>query len=200
MALWPLHRRFGVKRIIASSYQAVSGSGQKGIVELEDQVIADLYLRDIKKKVYPHQIAYNVIPQIGSFLESGYTEEEKKLESEGRKIMNHPDFKASVTCVRVPVYRCHSVAVAAEFEDRVDMDKVFAAFRGASGLKMISEHNREEYPTPLDVTGKNDCYVGRVRKDSVFENGLSFWVVGDQLLKGAALNAVQIAEEVVRLH
>ena len=195
MALWPLHRRLGVKRIIASSYQAVSGSGQKGIEELDQQVSAKLGGQVIEKKVYPHQIAFNAIPQAGSFLESGYTDEEIKLQNEGRKIMNHRSFIASVTCVRVPVYRSHSVAVTAEFEEEVDVNSAVSILRGARGLEVFEG---QTYPTPLDVAGKDNCYVGRVRKDNAFENGLSFWVVGDQLLKGAALNAVQIAEELVQ--
>lgn len=195
MALWPLHRRLGVKRIIASSYQAVSGSGQKGIEELDQQVSAKLAGQAMQRDVYFHQIAFNVIPQIGSFLESGYTDEEVKLQNEGRKIMNHPTFVASVTCVRVPIYRSHSVAVTAEFEEPVDADSAVSILRCARGLKVFESKN---YPTPLDVAGQDDCYVGRVRKDNAFDNGLSFWVVGDQLLKGAALNAVQIAEELVK--
>lgn len=195
MALWPLHRRLGVKHIIASSYQAVSGSGQKGIQELREQISAKLDERDIEKKVYPYQIAFNAFPQIGIFLESGYTDEEMKVQNEGRKIMNHNSFVASVTCVRVPVYRSHSVAVTAEFEEVVDTNTALSILREARGLEVFEG---QTCPTPLDVSGKDNCYVGRVRKDLAFKNGLSFWVVGDQLLKGAALNAVQIAEELVR--
>ncbi|MEK7575398.1 MAG: aspartate-semialdehyde dehydrogenase [Patescibacteria group bacterium] len=195
MALWSLHQRFRVTRIIASSYQAVSGSGQKGIHELDSQIEAKQRGHDIRREVYPHQIAFNVIPSVGNLLPSGFTDEEDKLENEGRKIMDHPSFVASVTCVRVPVYRAHSVAVTAEFEQRIDVEKAIECLRLAPGLTVCEG---SAYPTPIDVSGKDNCFVGRIRRDRAFDNGLSFWVVGDQLLKGAALNAVQIAEELVR--
>ena len=194
MALWPLHQKFGVKRIFASSYQAVSGTGTNAIRELERQVLQTVKGEPITKEVYPKQIAFNILPQVDVFLSSGYTKEEMKMENEGRKIMNHPDFQASVTCVRVPVYRAHSVAVSAEFEKPVTPDEARTVLREAPGIEVVDNPQSQEYPTPLDVSGKDNCQVGRIRKDCAFENGLSFWVVGDQLLKGAALNAVQIAE------
>ena len=194
MALWPLHKKFGVRRIIASSYQAVSGTGANAIRELERQVLQTVKGEPVTKEVYPHQIAFNVLPQVDIFLPSGYTKEEMKMENEGRKIMNHPDFKASVTCVRVPVYRAHSVAVSAEFEKPITPEEARTVLREAPGIEVVDNPEKGEYPTPLDVSGKDNCQVGRIRKDCAFENGLSFWVVGDQLLKGAALNAVQIAE------
>jgi len=194
MALWPLHQKFGVKRIFASSYQAVSGTGANAIRELERQVLQTVKGEPITKEVYPKQIAFNVLPHVDIFLPSGYTKEEMKMENEGRKIMNHPDFQASVTCVRVPVYRAHSVAVSAEFEKPVTPDEARTVLREAPGIEVVDNPQSQEYPTPLDVSGKDNCQVGRIRKDCAFENGLSFWVVGDQLLKGAALNAVQIAE------
>ena len=194
MALWPLHQKFGVKRIFASSYQAVSGTGAEAIRELERQVLQTVKGEPVTKEVYPKQIAFNVLPHVDIFLPNGYTKEEMKMENEGRKIMNHPDFKASVTCVRVPVYRAHSVAVSAEFERPVTPEEARAVLREAQGIEVVDNPSAGEYPTPLDVSGKDNCQVGRIRKDCAFENGLSFWVVGDQLLKGAALNAVQIAE------
>ena len=194
MALYPLHRAFGVTRIFASSYQAVSGTGAQAIEELRAQVGDVVAGKPIQKKVYPHQIAFNVLPHVDSFLDTGYTREEMKLQNEGRRIMHHPDFRASVTCVRVPVYRAHSVAVSAEFEKPVSVEKARAVLSNAPGLKVLDDPAHNVYPLPLHCAGNDDCEVGRLRMDCALENGLAFWVVGDQLLKGAALNAVQIAE------
>ncbi|MBA3542920.1 MAG: aspartate-semialdehyde dehydrogenase [Chthoniobacterales bacterium] len=194
MALYPLHRAFGLRRVFASSYQAVSGSGARAIEELRQQV-EDLALgRAATKEVYPHQIAFNVLPQVDSFLENGYTKEEMKLQNEGRKMMHLPDFLASVTCVRVPVYRAHSIALSAEFERPVSLDAARDALAKAPGLDLVDERAANAYPTPLAAAGKDNCQVGRLRLDCALPNGLALWVAGDQLLKGAALNAVQIAE------
>ncbi len=194
MALWPLHVAFRVKRIVASSYQAVSGTGAQAIEELRGQVAAIAAGQPIETKVYPHQIAFNVLPHVDSFLDSGYTKEEMKMQGEGRRIMHHPTFKASVTCVRVPVYRAHSVAVHAEFERPVDMKRAREALSKAPGLEMVDDPANAQYPLPLNCAEKDNCQVGRLRYDCALDNGLAFWVAGDQLLKGAALNAVQIAE------
>jgi aspartate-semialdehyde dehydrogenase len=194
MAIYPLHRAFGLKRVIAASYQAVSGTGARGIAELKDQVEAAAQNRTVPPQVYPHPIAFNLLPHIGSYLPTGYTSEEEKFQSEGRKIMHLPDFRASVTCVRVPVYRAHSVAVSAEFSQPVSLDKAREVLAKAPGLELVDETPNNRYPMPLHVAGKDNCEVGRLRRDCAFDNGLSFWVCGDQLLKGAALNAVQIAE------
>jgi aspartate-semialdehyde dehydrogenase len=194
MALYPLHRVFRVKRAIGASYQAVSGTGARAIVELREQIAAIVNNQEVVPEVYPHPIAFNVLPHIGSFGRNGYTSEEDKLESEGRKIMHAPDFKASITCVRVPVYRAHSVALSAEFEEPVSLDRAREVLAKAPGLELVDEPNANRYPMPLNAAGRDDCQVGRVRIDRAFDNGLSFWVSGDQLLKGAALNAVQIAE------
>ena len=198
MALYPLHQAFTVRRIFASSYQAVSGSGAKAIAELERQVQQIVSGQPVTKEVYPHQIAFNVVPQVDSFLPNGYTREEMKLESEGRKIMHHPTFRASITCVRVPVYRAHSVAVSAEFEKPVTVEAAREVLKAAPGLDVVDNPANQEYPLPLHAAGRDNCEVGRLRKDCALENGLCFWVVGDQLLKGAALNAVQIAEELLK--
>jgi aspartate-semialdehyde dehydrogenase len=198
MALYPLHQAFGCKRIFASSYQAVSGTGAKAIEELKRQVSEIVADRPVTKEVYPHQIAFNVLPQVDSFLPTGYTKEEMKMENEGRKIMHHPNFRASVTCVRVPVYRSHSIAVSAEFEKPVSVDAARAVLKKAPGLDLVDEPDKNKYPMPLFTSEKDNCEVGRVRKDCALENGLCFWVSGDQLLKGAALNAVQIAEELLK--
>lgn len=194
MGLWPLHQAFGVKRLWASSYQAVSGSGAKAIEELKLQVEALARGEEAPRTVYPWQIAFNVIPQVDAFLDSGYTREEMKMENEGRKIMNLPHLRASVTCVRVPVYRAHSVAISAEFERPVSLAAARAALEKAPGLRVVDEPTRHGYPVPLHVAGQDDCEVGRLRLDCALDNGLCFWICGDQLLKGAALNAVQIAE------
>ena len=190
MALFPLHRAFGVRRIFAASYQAVSGSGARAIDELTQQTKGAT--RD--STVYPHPIAFNLLPHVDSFLESGYTKEEMKMQNEARKIMHLPQFCASVTCVRVPVYRAHSVAVSAEFKKTVSLERAREVLAKTPGLELVDEPQNNRYPMPLGVTGKDNCQVGRLRLDCAFENGLSFWVSGDQLLKGAALNAVQIAE------
>lgn len=199
MALYPLHAAFGCIRIFGSSYQAVSGTGARAIAELERQVGQIVRGEPVTREVYPHQIAFNVLPHIDSFLDNGYTKEEMKMENEGRKIMHHPTFKASVTCVRVPVYRAHSVAISAEFEKPITVQAALEVLRRAPGLDVIDNPAKCEYPMPLYQAGKDNCAVGRIRKDCAFENGLCFWVCGDQLLKGAALNAVQIAEELLKL-
>src|SRR5438876_4654868 len=198
MALYPLHQVFHVKRIFASSYQAVSGTGAKAIQELERQVCQIVAGRPVTKEVYPHQIAFNVFPHVDSFLPSVYTKEEMKMENEGRKIMQHPAFRASVTCVRVPVYRAHSVAVSAEFAKPVTVENARVVLSKAPGLDVVDDPEKKEYPLPLYAAEQYNCQVGRIRQDCALDNGLCFWVSGDQLLKGAALNAVQIAEELVK--
>jgi aspartate-semialdehyde dehydrogenase len=194
MALYPLHRAFGVRRIFASSYQAVSGTGARAIAELKQQVENVRADQPPKPEVYPHPIAFNVLPHVDSFQENGYTKEEMKMQNEGRRIMHLPEFRASLTCVRVPVYRAHSVAVNAEFERAVSVDEAHEVLAKAPGLELVDEPHRNAYPMPLNAAGKDNCQVGRVRLDCALDNGLAFWVAGDQLLKGAALNAVQIAE------
>jgi aspartate-semialdehyde dehydrogenase len=194
MALYPLHGAFGLRRVFASSYQAVSGSGARAIEELKRQVEASVGGGKKVTHVYPHPIAFNVLPHVDSFLDNGYTKEEMKMQNEGRKIMHLPDFRASVTCVRVPVYRAHSVAMSAEFERPVSVESSRAILAKAPGLDLVDEPLSDRYPTPLTAAGKDNCQVGRLRLDCALENGLALWVSGDQLLKGAALNAVQIAE------
>ena len=197
MALYPLHQAFGVERVFASTYQAVSGTGAQAIVELENQVRQLSQGEDVSPEVYPHQIAFNVLPHVDSFLAEGYTKEEMKLENEGRKIMHHPSFRASVTCVRVPVYRAHSIAISAEFQQPVDLQRAQDILSRAPGLDVVDDPQQNQYPLPLLASGKDHCQVGRLRMDCALDNGLCFWVAGDQLLKGAALNAVQIAELLV---
>jgi aspartate-semialdehyde dehydrogenase len=209
MAIYPLHRVFGVRRVFAASYQAVSGSGRRAIEELKRQVEESHGGRPMGEAnatsarsgshseaatVFPHPIAFNVLPHVDVFLESGYTREEMKMQNEGRKIMHLPEFRASATCVRVPVFRAHSVAVSAEFGKAVSVEQAREVLAKAPGLELVDEPQKNRYPMPLSVAGKDNCEVGRVRLDCALKNGLAFWVSGDQLLKGAALNAVQIAE------
>lgn len=197
MALAPLHEAFGLRRVFASSYQAVSGAGARAIEELRDQATRICTGRPPRQEVFPHQIAFNVIPHVDRFEENCYTKEEMKMQNEGRRILHSPNFRASVTCVRVPVYRSHSVAVSAEFERSVDVWQAREAIRAFPGVQALDEPAESLYPMPIQCTGKDDCFVGRIRKDCALDNGLAFWVCGDQLLKGAALNAVQIAELLV---
>ena len=194
MALAPLHEKFGLRSIIASTYQAVSGSGAQGIIELEEQMKALANDQPVTLKVYPRQIAFNVIPQVDAFTENGYTKEELKMLNEGKKIMGLPELKVSCTCVRVPVFRSHSVSITAQFEKPVDVEEARAAYVGKPGVQVVDDPANKLFPVPLDTTGKDDCLVGRIRKNLVFNNALDLWVVGDQVRKGAALNAVQIAE------
>jgi aspartate-semialdehyde dehydrogenase len=198
MALYPLHAAFGCKRIFASSYQAVSGAGAKAMEELKRQVGEIVSGQPVTKAAFPHQIAFNVLPQVDVFLPNGYTKEEMKMENEGRKIMHHPAFRASVTCVRVPVYRSHSIAVSAEFDKPVTVEAARAVLKKAPGLDLVDEPENKKYPMPLFTSEKDNCEVGRIRKDCALDNGLCFWVSGDQLLRGAALNAVLIAEELLK--
>jgi len=197
MALYPLHQLYGLKSIIASSYQAVSGSGAQGIIELDHQIKAlgaGGEVTDEMKNVYPHQIASNVIPHVDSFTETGYTKEELKMLNEGQKILGLPDLRVTCTCVRVPVHRSHSVSITAQFEKPVDVEEARAIYADYPGIDAKDNPDEELYPVPLDTTRKDNCLVGRIRKDMVFNNALALWVVGDQVRKGAALNAVQIAE------
>ena len=203
MALYPLHKIFRVHRVFAATYQAVSGSGSRGVEELTRQTsafakaMADTprsAAADDSPTVFPHPIAFNLLPHVDSFLENGYTKEEVKMQDETRKIMHLPELRVSATCVRVPIYRAHSVAVTAEFERPVSIEQAREVLSKAPGLELVDEPRAHRYPMPLNVAGKDNCEVGRVRLDCALENGLSFWVSGDQLLKGAALNAVQIAE------
>jgi aspartate-semialdehyde dehydrogenase len=215
MALYPLHKIFRVHRVFAATYQAVSGSGTRGVEELirqtktwaeEEQRRGHRRVGDAEETafdqpgsvpqatVFPHPIAFNLLPHVDSFLESGYTKEEVKMQDETRKIMHLPTLRVSATCVRVPVYRAHSAAVTAEFERPISVEQAREVLSKAPGLELVDVPHSNHYPMPLNVAGKDNCQVGRVRLDCALENGLSFWVSGDQLLKGAALNAVQIAE------
>lgn len=198
MALWPLHKEFGLKRVFASTYQAVSGTGAAAIAELEAQLKAYSNGEEMTHDVYPHQIAFNVIPHVDVFLDNGYTKEEMKMLNEASKIMSLPELKISCTCVRVPVMRAHSISLSIEFEKPVSVERARAAVEAFEGAELCDDPQQLKYPMPLDYAGKEKCGVGRIRVDTALDNGLSVWVSGDQLWKGAALNAVQIAELFVK--
>ena len=199
MALFPLHKRFGLKRFFASTYQAVSGAGTEGVMELENQVKNKFSSEqiEISQNVFQHEIAFNLIPHIDGFREDGYTKEELKMRNETRKILNDSSISVSCTCVRVPVYRAHSISINAEFEVSVNVPDARTALENFDGVELWDMPKSLRYPMPINYTEKEVCGVGRLRLDHGFKNGLALWVVGDQLWKGAALNAVQIAEELV---
>jgi aspartate-semialdehyde dehydrogenase len=197
VALKPLYNYARIKRIVVSTYQAVSGSGQKAIVELEDQVKSWAEGRAIESRVYPHQIAFNCLPHIDVFQENGYTKEEMKMVNETRKIMEDPEIRVSATAVRVPVFYSHSEAVNVEFEQKISASKARELLTKAPGIKVIDDPFKNAYPLALDAEGQDLTLVGRIREDISQANGLDFWVVADNIRKGAATNAVQIAELLV---
>ena len=198
MGLWPLHVKFGLKRYVVATYQSVSGTGAEAVRELDAQVRASVAGQPLVKKVYPYQIAYNLIPQVDTFGSDGYTGEETKMMQESRKIMGLPQLKVSATCVRVPVVRAHSMAVNAEFERPVSVAEARSAVAAFPGAVLVDDPAARQYPTPLDFTRQVKCGVGRIRLDTALDNGLAFWVSGDNLWKGAALNALQNAELMIR--
>ncbi|MEK7701088.1 MAG: aspartate-semialdehyde dehydrogenase [candidate division NC10 bacterium] len=194
MPLKPLHDAGRLRRVIATSYQAVSGAGVNGIAELREQTLAWARGEAIQPRHFPHQIAFNLIPAIDRFGPDGYTGEETKLVNETRKILEAPDLLISPTTVRVPVFTCHSIAVTAETERKITPAEARECFARFPGLRLWDDPPQHRYPMPIAVEGQDDCFVGRIREDLSSPNGLCFWVVGDQLRKGAATNAVQIAE------
>jgi aspartate-semialdehyde dehydrogenase len=194
MPLKPLHDAGRLRRVVATSFQAVSGAGVNGVDELRTQTLAWARGEAITPRFFQHQIAFNVIPHIDTFGADGYTGEEMKLVNEVRKILELPDLAVSPTTVRVPVFTAHSVAVNAETELKVTRARAREVFAGFPGLRLWDEPAEGRYPMPATVEGQDDCFVGRIREDISLPNALNFWVVGDQLRKGAALNAVQIAE------
>lgn len=194
MALAPLHRAARLRRVVATSFQAVSGAGVNGIADLREQTLAWARGEALVPKHFQHQIAFNLIPHIDAFAADGYTGEEHKLVNETRKILEAPDLLIAPTTVRVPVFTCHSVAVNAETEEPVSPARARDLFAAFPGLRLVDDPGRNQYPMPIAVEGQDDCFVGRVRADLSNPRALNFWVVGDQLRKGAATNAVQIAE------
>ncbi len=195
MALWPLHRAFGARRVIVATYQAASGAGAGGMEELSAETHRALHGETPRARVFPHPLPFNVIPHIDAFQENGYTREEMKVVWETHKIFGDHSIRISATAVRVPTLRAHAEAVSVEFERPVTPEAAREVLRKAPGVEVVDEPRANRYPMPLTASGKWDVEVGRIRKSLAFENGLDLFVVGDQLLKGAALNAVQIAEE-----
>lgn len=185
-----------IRRVHVATYQAASGAGAAAMAELNQQTRQALDGQEVTVEKFPHQLAFNLIPQVDVFTDNGYTKEEMKMYNETRKIM-HSDIKVSATCVRVPALRAHSEAIWVETERPVSVDEARAAFAGAEGLVLEDNPSEKKYPMPLYVAGKDPVYVGRIRRDLTNDNGLSFWLVGDQIKKGAALNAVQIAEYLI---
>lgn len=194
VVLNPIHRKVRIKRIVVSTYQAVSGTGAKAIFELEEQLRSWAAGQPLSWKVYPHQIAFNVLPHIDAFGEGGYTKEEWKMVNETRKIMHDDTIRVSATCVRVPVWNCHSESVNIETEAEITPEEARTLLKEAPGVKVVDDPERNLYPLAIDVSGRDEVFVGRIRKDFSVEHGLNMWIVADNLRKGAALNAVQIAE------
>ena len=192
-----IHQIAPIQSIIASSYQAVSGAGAAGPIELEGQMKALANGEEPQVKVFQYQIAYNLIPQIGGEQESGYTSEEMKMQYEGRKILHAPDMKVSCTCVRVPVIRSHSVSLTLRFDRHVSVEEARAVLANAPGVKLVDDLNNKQYPMPLDTTDQDIVFVGRIRPDLTDDNALCLWCCGDQVRKGAATNCIQIAELVI---
>ena len=198
MALYPLHRANPIRRVVVDTYQSVSGTGGAAMEELSQQSRQVLWGEAVHPQQYPHQIAFNVIPEIDSALESGYTQEEWKMVRETRKIMHAPEMAVSATCVRVPVPVGHSEALHVEFERPMEVAEARALLEAFPGVTVVDDPANHAYPMPIDAAGKDDVFVGRIRRDASHPNGLALWVVSDNLRKGAATNAIQIAEEIVR--
>ncbi len=194
VALSPIHRKFGIKRIVVSTYQAVSGTGQKAIVELDAQVRAIMNCRPVENNVYPHRIAFNCLPHIDVFLDNGYTKEEMKMVHETRKIMEDDTIGVTATTVRVPVFYSHSESINIETRLPITPEAVRDILASAPGVKVVDDLKTNTYPMPIDATGQDLTYVGRIRQDESLPNAINLWVVADNIRKGAATNAVQIAE------
>lgn len=197
MAVGGIAKLSPIRSMVACTYQAVSGAGQAGLVELEAQMLALAEGKKPEAKVFPTQIAMNVIPHIGDELENGYTDEEMKMQNEGRRILHLPELKVTCTCVRVPVMRSHSISVTLRTERKVSVAAANEAIRAFPGCRLIEDYDGRNYPTPLDTSNQDLVWVGRVREDLTDENGLTLWCCGDQIRKGAAANAVQILKRMI---
>lgn len=198
VVLKPIHDAAGIKRVVVTTFQSVSGTGAKAMEELGRQTADLLNMREIKKEVYPHQIAFNCLPHIDVFQPNGYTKEEMKMIEETKKILGDDNVRLTATTVRVPVFRCHSESLNIETENPMSPNEVRAVLSAAPGIVVFDAPEKNVYPLAIDVAGRDDTYVGRIRTDDTVENGINMWIVADNLRKGAALNAVQIAEELVR--
>ncbi len=197
VVLKPIHDAAKIKRIVVTTFQSVSGTGKKAMDELLQQTKDLLNFKEITRKVYPHQIAFNVLPHIDAFLENGYTKEEMKMVNETRKIIGDNSIRVTATTVRVPVFRCHSESVNIETEKKLTANEVRAILSKAPGIVVFDAPQKNVYPLPIDTAGKDETYVGRIREDESIGNGINLWIVSDNLRKGAALNAVQIAEKLI---
>lgn len=200
VALKPIHDAARIKRVVVSSYQSASGAGRKAMDELSQQTVALFNGKEIKKEKFPHQIAFNCIPHIDAFLDGGYTKEEMKMINETRKIMGEPSLSITATAVRVPVFCGHSESVNIETERKLTAKDVKALLREAPGILLCDDPEKNIYPMAIDAVGKDATLVGRIREDDSVANGINLWIVADNLRKGAALNAIQIAEILVRDH
>jgi aspartate-semialdehyde dehydrogenase len=198
VALKPIHDAARIKRVVVSTYQSVSGAGRRAMEELGQQVGALFNGREVKKEKFPHQIAFNCIPHIDVFMDGGYTKEEMKMINETRKILSEPSLAVTATTVRVPVFCSHAESVNVETEKKLTAADVKALLREAPGIIVADEPQDNVYPMPIDATGKDATFVGRIREDNSIPNGLNLWIVADNLRKGAALNAIQIAEILIR--
>lgn len=194
VAVAGLNKVSPIRTMVASTYQAVSGAGANGLIELEQQAKAYVNGDPIEVSVFQHQIAFNLIPQIGSDTGNGYTTEEMKMQNEGRKIMHLPDLKVSCTCVRVPVMRSHSISVTLRTERKISVEEARAAIAAAPGCRLVDDLANKQYPMPLDTSDQDIVFVGRIRDDLTSDDGITLWCCGDQVRKGAATNAIQIAE------
>ena len=192
--LFPIYKKYGIRRIVVSTYQAVSGTGMKAIQELDNQIRQYVAGEAITKEVYPYQIAFNIFPHVDVFLENGYSKEEMKMVLETKKIFHDEDIKVTATCVRVPVFRAHSESINIETRLKATARDIKDLLARAPGVEVVDDLSQNKYPVPLEATNKDDVLVGRIREDVSNDKGIDLWVSGDQLLKGAALNAVQIAE------
>ena len=197
VVLKPIHDAARIKRVVVTTFQSVSGTGQKAMDELLQQTKALLNFQEANYNVYPHQIAFNVLPHIDKFLENDYTKEEMKMVNETRKIMGDNSIRLTATTVRVPVFRGHSESVNIETEKKLTANEVREILSRAPGIIVFDAPHKDVYPLPVDVTGRDETYVGRIREDESIEKGINLWIVADNLRKGAALNAVQIAEKLI---
>lgn len=199
LPLKPIHDIYNIKRIVVSTYQAVSGTGKKAICELNDQALSYFYGEPIMNSVYPHQILFNLLPHIDDFLENGYTKEEMKLVNETKKILDE-NIEICATTVRIPVFNCHSESVNIETEKAISPEEVREILNKTKGVKVVDDPKSNLYPMPIYVDGEDDVFVGRIRKDFSIKNGINMWIVADNLRKGAALNSVQIAEKLIEMN
>ena len=199
LPLWPLQQKYGIKRLVVSTYQAASGAGAVAMDELEQETKALLNQQLFERSVMPHQYAFNLFPHNSPMMDNGYCEEEMKMVNETRKILNQSDFQVTATCVRVPILRAHCESINAEFYQPISVEQVYQELELAKGVQILENRKENRWPMPIDVSGKDPVLVGRVRQDVSCPNAIEMWVAGDQIRKGAALNAIQIAEHLQKI-